>query len=326
MNVGHGSGLRGPMFALGAAVSFAISIPLGKLLLGDLGSFVLAGILYLGAGIGLSVYRAIIKEPPKDLAADSGEKPGASSSQRNVFALIGAIVSGGVAAPALLFWGLASLAAAAASLLLSLEVVFTALLAGLLFREQIAKHVWAAVVLMAAASVLLSWTGEGFSWSPAALAVAGAAFFWGLDNNLTREVSGYSATFIAQIKGLAAGCTNLLIGLLVLGQIPQPLSVAAGAALGAVSYGLSLVLFVFALRLLGSARTGAYFSSAPVLAALISLAVFAEQPGWRLVAAFGLVVLATALMVFERHVHEHTHGTLVHTHSHWPDQEHRHAH
>jgi drug/metabolite transporter (DMT)-like permease len=322
----HGSSLRGPVFALGAAVTFSLSVPLGKLLLGNIGSFTLAGTLYLGAGVGLSIYRAISRDPRKAHTPEAGGQAVDSRSRRSVLALVGAIASGGVIAPALLFWGLATLAASSVSLLLSLEVVFTALLAGLLFREQVAKRVWAAVVLMLAASVLLSWTGDRLSWSLSALAVVGATLFWGLDNNLTREVRGYSAAFIAQIKGLTAGSVNLVIGVAVLGQVPHVWSALAGAALGAVSYGLSLMLFVYALRLLGSARTGAYFSSAPVLAAVISLAVFVEQPGWRLLVAFALVVVASVLMVSERHVHQHIHGTMVHSHAHWPDEEHRHTH
>lgn len=318
-------GLRGPAFALGAAVTFALSVPLGKLLLGEIGSFTLAGILYLGAGLGLTFYRLLAREPRRGVSAEDSSSP-IPSPRRTRLCLAGAILSGGIIAPALLFWGLTSLSAAPASLMLSLEVVFTALLAGLLFREQVAKQVWAAVVLMVAASVLLAWTGGESTWSLSAIAVGLATFFWGLDNNLTREVRGYSAAFIAQVKGLVAGSVNLLIGILVMGQVPKPLPALAGAALGAVSYGLSLVLFVYALRMLGSARTGAYFSSAPVIAAVLSLAIFVEQPGWRLLVAFLLVVVATVLMVSERHVHEHAHGELVHTHSHWPDQEHRHAH
>ena len=174
---------------------------------------------------------------------------------------------------------------------------------------------WAAVVLMAAASIVLGWTGGSSSWSFSAIAVALATFFWGLDNNLTREVRGYSAAYIAQVKGLVAGSVNLLIGIALAGQVPKLLPVLAAAALGAVSYGLSLVLFVRALRLLGVARTGAYFASAPLVAALLSLAMFLERPGWRLLMAFALVALGTVLMITERHAHEHVHGQVVHSHS-----------
>ena len=317
--------LRGPAFAVGAAVAFALSVPLGKLLLGEIGSFTLAGILYLGAGMGLTIYRRVAGEPRRSASEKESSSP-ARTPRRSRLCLAGAIVSGGIIAPALLFWGLTSLAAASASLMLSLEVVFTALLAGLLFREQIARQVWVAVALMFAASVLLAWTGGDSRWSLSAIAMGLATFFWGVDNNLTREVRGYSAAYIAQIKGLVAGSVNLIIGIVIAHQVPGVLPAVGAAMLGAVSYGLSLVLFVRALRLLGSARTGAYFSSAPVLAGLLSLVMFAEPPGWQLLAAFALVVLASLLMVSERHAHDHSHGGLEHTHSHWPDEEHRHSH
>jgi drug/metabolite transporter (DMT)-like permease len=321
----HSSGLRGPVLAAGAALTFALSVPLGKLLLGEMGSFTVAGILYLGAGLGLTVYRLATREPARTVTEEESSSPG-PSSRRSRLCLAGAIVCGGIIAPGLLFWGLTSLAAASASLLLSLEVVFTALLAALLFREEVAKRVWMAIGLMVVASALLALTGGSRAWSLSAIAVAIATFFWGLDNNLTREVRGYSAAFIAQLKGLVAGTVNLLIGVLALGQVPKALPAIAGAAIGAVSYGLSLVLFVFALRSLGSARTGTYFSSAPVLAAIFSLLIFPEPPGWELAVALVLVIAATILMATERHIHEHRHGELVHTHGHWPDQEHRHAH
>jgi drug/metabolite transporter (DMT)-like permease len=321
----HSARIRGPLFASGAALTFALSVPLGKLLLGEMGSFTLAGILYLGAGLGLTVYRLAAREPTWRVAEDEASSPG-PSSRRSRLSLTGAILCGGIIAPALLFWGLTSLAAAPASLLLSLEVVFTGLLAALLFREAVAKRVWAAIGLMVAGSALLAVTGGTLRLSLSAIAAGLATFFWGLDNNLTREVRGCSAAFIAQLKGLIAGTVNLLIGIVALGQVPKALPAIAGAALGAVSYGLSLVLFVHALRALGSARTGAYFSSAPVLAAMFSLIIFREWPGWQLIVAFVLVVAATILMASERHVHEHRHGELVHIHGHWPDEAHRHAH
>jgi drug/metabolite transporter (DMT)-like permease len=204
-------------------------------------------------------------------------------------------------------------------------LVFTALLARLAFREQITKN-GAAVVLMVGASALLSWTGGGFSWSLSVIAVICATLFWGLDNNLTNKARRYSPAFIAQLKGLVAGSVNLAVGITLLGHVPGVRSMLAGAALGAVSYGLSLVLFVHSLRLLGATRTSAYFSSTPVLGALLSLAIFAERPSWNLVAAFVLVIVATFFMISERHVHKHNHGTLVHTHAHFPDDEHRHPH
>lgn len=326
MNADKNSSFRGPVLALAAALTFAISIPGGKLLLGHLGSFTLAGSLYLGGGVASTIYRIAKREPLIVEAADSAGAMQNGPSRRSIVALSLATICGGMLAPSLLYWGLNHLNAATGSLLLSLEVVFTALLAGLLFREQVAKQVWIAVALMVAASVLLSWTGRGLSWSVYALAVAGATFFWGLDSNLLREARGFSPAFMGQVRGLVAGSANLLIGALLLHERLDVPYALWGALLGVFSCGLSVLLYVYALRRLGSARSGAYFSSAPLFAAVISLIVFVERPGWRVFVAFALVVVATITMVLERHTHEHSHGTLVHTHAHWPDEEHRHKH
>jgi drug/metabolite transporter (DMT)-like permease len=305
---------------VGAAAAFAVSIPLGKWLLGETSPFTLAGLLYLGAGVSLTVYRHV--------AGDDTSAPADSPAgrRRSTVFLAAAIASGGVVAPLLLFWGLVSTPAVVASLLLSLEVVLTALLAGLLFREHVAAQVWGAVVLMAAAAVVMAWSGDGWAWSKGAGAIALATFFWALDNNLTREVSGYSATRVAQIKGLVAGTVNLSIGLAVTRTLPTVDAVLLAGLVGAVGYGLSLVLFIRALRLLGSARTGSYFASAPLIAGALSVALFRESPSLRLVCAFVLVGLAAVLMATESHTHEHVHGDMVHSHWHWPDQEHRHGH
>lgn len=317
--------IRGPALAIAAAVSFALSVPLGKWLLGEMGSFSLAGILYLGAGLALTPYRLLTERRNPAVRNDSSREV-STSLRRSRLTLAGAVVSGGIVAPALLLYGLVSLAAASASLFLSLEVVFTALLAGVIFHEHVAKQVWLAVALMAGASTLLAWTNGGFSWSLSVLFIVLATLFWGLDNNLTREIKGYSPLHIAQVKGLIAGSVNLLIGVFALHQVPRVIGVAAGLALGAVSYGLSLVFFVRGLRVLGSARTGAYFASAPPIAAVLSMVIFLERPGFRLLGAFVLVIAATLVMISEKHLHPHAHGGEVHTHVHWPDDEHRHEH
>lgn len=320
--IAHEAGHRGagPLLAVGAAAAFALSVPLGKSLLSEISPFTLAGLLYLGAGLGLTVYR--------HFAGDDTPAPGDSPAERRrstVF-LAAAIAAGGVVAPLLLFWGLVTTPAVVASLLLSLEVVFTALLAGLLFREHVAVQVWGAAALMAAAAVVMAWSADGWDWSKGAGAIVLATFFWALDNNLTREVSGYSAARVAQVKGLAAGMVNLAIGLAVSKTVPTIDAVLPAGLVGAVSYGLSLVLFIRALRLLGSARTGSYFASAPLIAGVLSVALFRESPSLRLVSAFVLVGLAAVLMATETHTHEHVHGDVVHSHRHWPDQAHRHGH
>ena len=315
-----GRRFAGPFLAVGAAATFALSVPLGKWLLDGTSPSILAGLLYLGAGLSLTVYRRVSGDDTP-APADS-----AAGRRRSTVFLAAAIATGGVVAPLLLFWGLVSTPAVVASLLLSLEVVLTALLAGLLFREHVAAQVWGAVVLMAAAAAVMGWSGGDWTWSQGVGAIALATLFWALDNNLTREVTGYSATQVAQVKGLVAGTVNLAIGLAVSRTLPTIDAVLVAGLVGAVSYGLSLVLFIRALRLLGSARTGSYFASAPLIAGVLSVALFREPPSLRLVAAFVLVGLAALLMATETHAHEHTHGGVAHSHWHWPDQEHRHAH
>jgi len=318
----HGAGDRraGPLLAVGAAAAFALSVPLGKWLVDEISPFTLAGLLYVGAGLSLTVYRRFAGDDTPVLT-DSPAEP-----RRSTVFMAAAIVSGGVLAPLLLFWGLVSTPAVVASLLLSLEVVLTALLAGLLFREHVAAQVWGAVVLMTAAAVVMAWSGDGWAWSKGAGAIVLATLFWALDNNLTREVSAYSATRVAQVKGLVAGTVNLAIGLAVSKAVPTADVVLAAGLVGAVSYGLSLVLFIRALQLLGSARTGSYFASAPLIAGVLSVVLFRESPSPRLVVAFALVGVAAVLMATETHAHEHTHGDTVHSHWHWPDRAHRHVH
>ncbi len=310
----------GPLLAVGAAVAFALSIPLGKRLLDDMSAFTLSGLLYLGAGLGITAYRRLAERNEPASNNDAAQRG------RNTAFLAAAIASGGVAAPLLLFWGLSSTPAVVASLLLSLEVILTAVIARPFFHEHIALRVWGAVALMAAAVAMLGWSGSGWAWSTGTTAVALATLFWALDNNLTREVSGYSPARIAQIKGLVAGTVNLSIGLAVSKEFPNLTSAAITAAVGAISYGLSLVLFIHSLRLLGSARTGSYFASAPLMAAVFSVLLFRESLTLRLGGAFVLVGLAGALMVSESHAHEHAHDDLMHSHWHWPDEDHRHQH
>ncbi len=316
---------RGPLLAVGAAFCFAISIPLGKWLLGDLSAFTLSGLLYLGSGLGLTAYRALVRRPLEDPADTPIGQP-VAERRRSLIFLIAGIVVGGVIAPLLLFRGLSSTPAVMASLLMSLEVVLTALIARPFFHEHVAPRVWAALGLMLAAAAMMGWSRSGWTWSAGAIMVALATLLWALDNNLTREISTFPASRIVQLKGLTAGSVNLAIGLMVSGQPPALLRAVVALLLGAVSYGLGLVLFIGSLRILGSARTGSYFATAPLIAAVLSVVLFRQAPPLRLAGAFIAVGLAVALMVTESHSHEHSHGAEVHSHWHWPDQGHRHEH
>ena len=301
--------------ALGAALLFGASTPLAKLLLGGVDPWLLAGLLYLGSGIGLAFLLVL-----------SGRKR-ARLARGEWGWLAGAVLSGGVIGPVLLMWGLSRMAASSAALLLNAEAVFTALLAWFIFRENFDRRIALGMGLIVAGAVVLSWPGEaGFGAAAPALAVVGACLAWALDNNLTRKVALADARFIAMVKGLAAGATNTTLAL-ALGALVPAISIAAMAGLlGFAGYGISLALFVRALRDLGTARTGAYFSTAPFAGALLGLALLREPVTYELVAASVLMAWGVWLHLTERHAHLHAHEPVEHSHEHEHDEHHRHEH
>jgi drug/metabolite transporter (DMT)-like permease len=301
--------------ALGAALLFGAGTPFAKRLLEGASPWLLAGILYLGSGIGLLLYRRLTVRERVKLAPGDGPW------------LAAAIFSGGVVGPALLMAGLASMPASGASLLLNAEGVFTALLAWFLFRENFDRRIAAGMAFIVAGAVVLAWPGS-VEWGGAlpAFAVLGACLAWGLDNNFTRKVALNDATFIAMAKGLIAGGTNVALALAVGGTWPSAAIVAGGAVLGLLSYGVSLVLFVLALRDLGTARTGAYFSTAPFAGAVIAIVFLQEPVTWQLLMAGALMAAGVWLHLTEHHAHDHHHERLEHEHEHVHDEHHRHDH
>jgi drug/metabolite transporter (DMT)-like permease len=296
---------RGVLAALGAALLFGAGTPAAKLLLGPVSPWLLAALLYLGSGIGLSLFRYLRRGGPVRLA------------QSELKWLAAAIVAGGMIAPALLMWGLSRMPASGASLLLNAEGVFTALLAWFVFRENFDRRIALGMALIVAGAVM------------PALAVLGACLAWAIDNNFTRKVSLGDATFIAMVKGLAAGATNLALALIAGAAWPAVEIVLAAGVLGLVSYGASLALFVIALRELGTARTGAYFSTAPFAGALIAILFLGEAVSIQLVGAGVLMGIGVWLHLTERHQHEHLHAPIQHEHEHTHDaydMHHQHTH
>lgn len=301
--------------ALLSALLFGASTPLARLLLERADAWTLAGTLYLGSGLGLAAWRLLRRGQPVRLAR--GEAAW----------LAAAILCGGVLAPVLLLTGLAALPAASASLLLNAEGLFTALLAWIVFRENVDRRVAAGMFAIVAGAVVLSWPAQGGEWrfGVPALLVLAACLAWAVDNNLTRKVSAADASFIAMTKGLVAGGVNLAIAMASGSTWPDWPVFAAGAALGSVGYGLSLVLFVVALRHLGTARTGAYFSVAPFFGAALAV-LLGENLDLRLVAAGALMAVGVWLHVTEHHEHVHAHEALDHDHEHAHDEHHEHEH
>ncbi|MBV5317645.1 MAG: EamA family transporter [Desulfobulbaceae bacterium] len=297
--------------ALGAALLFGAGTPLAKLLLSSVNPWLLAGLLYLGSGVGLALYRKLTHAPSGRL------------SRADMLWFAGAILAGGIIAPVLLMIGLTEMPASSASLLLNAESVFTALLAWFLFKENFSYRIAFGMTAIVFGAVVLSCPEEFlFKGLWPSLAVLGACFAWGVDNNLTRQVSLTDATWIASIKGLIAGTVNLVLAF-SLGAAWPPLSnIAITMVVGFLAYGVSLTLFVISLRHLGTARTGAYFSVAPFFGAVLAVAL-GEPVTMPLLIAGGLMMLGIWLHLTENHEHEHVHEVLEHDHELLLDEHHK---
>ena len=318
MNARHNAAFT----ALLAAALFGATTPLAKTLLGTLSPFMVAGLFYLGSGVGLALGIFVQR-----LRRTTGERQNQSRIQvAEVPWLLGAIAAGGVAGPALLMLGLSTTPAATSSLLLNLEGVFTAVIAWVVFRENVDVQIFLGMIAIVAGGVVLSWQPGDTAVSLGALLVVAACVAWAVDNNLTRKVSANDAMVIACLKGLVAGSVNLCIALLLGAHLPGVGKVAAAMLTGFAGYGVSLVLFVVALRNLGTARTGAYFSVAPVFGVALSLFLWPEVPSLSFWIAAALMALGIWLHIRERHEHPHTHEVLDHNHRHRHDEHHQHTH
>lgn len=314
MNFTDGLRRKGVPAALGAALLFGAGTPLAKLLLESVNPWLMAGLLYLGSGVGLGIYRFFVNAPSVTL------------SRQEVPWFVGAVVSGGIVAPVLLMFGLTGMPASGASLLLNAEGVFTALLAWFAFKENFDKRIALGMVAIVAGALVLSWPGETrFSGIWPALAVLGACFAWGIDNNLARKVSLSDATWITCVKGLTAGFVNLLLALIAGTSAPALTNLAGALLVGFFAYGISLTLFVVGLRHLGTARTGAYFSVAPFFGAMLAV-VLGDALTGPLVASGALMAVGIWLHLTEQHLHTHSHEEMEHEHVHTHDDHHRHDH
>jgi drug/metabolite transporter (DMT)-like permease len=310
---------RGVWLALSAAALFGVSAPAAKALLEGASPQLLAGLLYAGSGVGLAMVSIARSRTDKNAEA--------RLTRRDAPWLGAAIVFGGIVGPVLLLMGLARTPASSASLLLNLEGVFTALIAWIVFRENVDRRIALGMLLIVPGGAVLSWEGRvalGGLIGPAA--VAGACLCWGVDNNLTQKVSGGDPVQIAMLKGLVAGAVNITLALVLGARFPDVARVSAALALGFVSYGLSLVLFVLALRHLGTARTGAYFSIAPFVGAVVSVIAWREHPSALFWAGGTCMAAGVWLHFTERHEHAHVHDVLEHTHLHVHDEHHHHVH
>lgn len=309
----------GVPLALISALLFGASIPLAKVLLGTTDPWVLAGLLYLGAGLGLGflhVIRAAIQLPTAERPLRRSDLPW----------LAAVVLAGGIVGPLLLMLGLARTDAAGASLLLNLESLATMGIAWLVLRENVDRRLLIGAFAILAGAMLLSWQGTELSFGVGAGLIACACLAWGIDNNLTRKLSSANPVQIAMIKGLVAGAANLALALSQGAAPPGIATTSMAAAVGFLGYGISLVLFVLALRYLGTARTGAYFSLAPFIGAVLAILLLNEPLTVKLLIAGTLMGLGLWLHLAERHEHEHGHEAMEHEHRHVHDQHHQHAH
>jgi len=320
---------RNVLFALLAAALFGASTPFAKLLVGDMSPVLLAGLLYLGSGLGLTLIRLVRDRGWQASGLTRAEWPW----------LLGAIFFGGVAGPVALMLGLTTTSGSSASLLLNLEAVLTAVIAWVVFKENADKRIVLGMVSIVAGGLVLSWPGRSTGSSdwvgPALIGIA--CLCWAIDNNLTRKVSASDALFIAGSKGIMAGLANTLLALALGATLPGFYTTLATLGVGLLGYGFSLVMFVLALRGLGTARTGAYFSTAPFIGAFLSLVVFGESTGFQFWIAAVLMGFGVWLHLTEKHEHVHEHDPLAyehthshesirHSHAHFPDIHHRHGH
>ncbi len=308
---------RGIGSALLAAALFGASTPVAKSLLDAVSPLMLAGLLYAGSGVGLAAALLVRRARGEPIALpDRGD----------LRWLAGAIGFGGVAGPILLLSGLKVTNAAPAALLLNLEGAFTALLAWFAFREHFDRRIALGMGLIVIGGILLSWQPGATSLGVGAVLVIAACFCWAVDNNLTRKVAASDAMLIACLKGAVAGTVNLALAFAFGERWPAVGTTLGAAVVGLISYGISLTLFVGALRELGTARAGAYFSVAPFFGALLALAIQPEPVTVAFVAAAALMAVGVWLHISERHAHWHVHAPQYHTHAHQHDEHHRHLH
>jgi drug/metabolite transporter (DMT)-like permease len=310
------------VLALISAALFGVSTPAAKALLGAIDPIVLAGLLYCGAGLGVAVLRR--------LGRPMLSQPGAAEvalGPKEFRWLAGAIVAGGIIGPLLLMAGLARTEAASASLLLTLEAVATALMAWFIFHENFDRRIALGMACLATGAIVLSWSGQPtLSTLLGPLAIVGACVAWGLDNNLTRKVSLVDPLQIVELKGLIAGPVNIALGLVAGGALPGLTESLVAGVVGFLGYGVSLTLFILALRQLGTARTGAYFSTAPFLGTLAAVVFLSEPVTVQLVGAGLLMGIGVWLHLTEHHEHEHVHEPVEHAHPHVHDEHHQHEH
>ena len=310
----------GSLYGLAAAVLFGASTPLSKLLLPDVSPLMLAALLYLGAGIGVSLFRL-------SSVVQTYESSEAELRLSDAGLLTAVIVFGGILGPVLMLTGLSRISAVTGSLLLNLETVFTILIAVIIFHEHLSAGSATASALLIFGALLMSYEpGPARGDLIGIVSVMGACLCWAIENNLSQRLSLRDPYAVVQIKTLGAGACTLALALATGHLHAKPTVLIAALALGSLSYGVSLICVMQAFRYLGAAREAAWFSTAPFVGAVLSIAIFGTLPRPIDVVATFSMIAGVVLLLRERHSHRHTHEVLEHDHLHSHDEHHQHAH
>ena len=284
--------LKATGLAIAAAALYAISTPFSKILLEGVSPTMMASLLYLGAGIGL----LLVSCSRRIMGRESGETP----LDRSDLPYTVAMIVLDIAAPILLMTGLTMTSSATTSLLNNFEIVATTVIALVIFRENVSKTLWTAILLVTVSSILLSVDDiSGFVLSPGALLVLGACFCWGLENNCTRRLSEKDPIQITTVKGIFSGLGSLAVALYLGNPIPGIALVCITLVLGFLSYGLSISSYIRAQRDLGASRVSAYYSLAPFIGVAIAFVLFRESLGWSFWVALVLMIAGTALVTID---------------------------
>lgn len=278
------------IYAILAAALYAVNIPVSKLLLDHAGATVMAGLLYLGAGIGLLLYGSI------ERLITSGKRQERLTKKELPYTI--AMVALDIIAPILLMLGISRTNSANVSLLNNFEIVATSIIALAVFKEMISKKLWLAIFMVTVASIILSFEGmDAFSLNAGSLFVLGACICWGFENNCTKMISNKSSTEIVIIKGFFSGMGSLLIAFFLGERLPEAKWIAAILLLGFVAYGLSIKFYIMAQQHLGAAKTSAYYSIAPFLGVAFSMVLLQERPAMPFYLAMAIMVVSTVLMI-----------------------------
>lgn len=312
----------GYVYAIVSAVLFGATTPASKYLLSEFTPWLLAGLLYLGSGIGLSIILLVRYFINKSSFNE------ASLIRSDYGYLAVATLFGGVIGPVLLMFGLVKIEASTASLLLNLESVFTALVAWVIFKEHTDRRLIFGMGLIVAGSLVLTWHGHAvFNSLIGAGFIAGACFAWAIDNNVTRKIAAADPIKVVAIKSFVAGGVNILLALFLGANLINKLgALSLSAVIGFFGYGVSILCFILGLRHIGTARTSAYFSIAPFVGAALSIIFLGEALSAQLIVAGLLMCCGIWLHLRERHEHEHQHEALIHEHKHYHDEHHQHEH